>query len=44
MRRITALPSFRAAVHQDVLNEAYESGRTELSDFFSGIAWLQKAS
>lgn len=28
----------------DVLNEAYESGRTELSDFFSGIAWPQKAS
>src|ERR1700722_13413446 len=26
-----------------ILNEAYESGRTELSDFFSVIAWPQKA-
>jgi hypothetical protein len=26
-----------------ILNEAYESGLTELSDFFSAIAWPQKA-
>jgi Protein of unknown function (DUF4231) len=32
------------ALTLDVLNEAYEAGRTELSDFFSGIAWPQKAS
>jgi hypothetical protein len=28
----------------DILNEAYESGRAELSDFFSGMAWPQKAT
>ena len=32
------------ALTMDVLNEAYESGRSELSDFFSAIAWPQKAS
>lgn len=32
------------ALTLDVLNEAYESGRAELSDFFSGIAWPQKAA
>jgi len=32
------------ALTLDVLNEAYDAGRTEMSDFFSGIAWPQKAS
>jgi hypothetical protein len=32
------------ALTLDILNEAYEAGRTELSDFFAGIAWPQKAS
>jgi len=32
------------ALTLDVLNEAYESGRTELSDFFSGVAWPQQTS
>ncbi len=38
MRRITA------PLTLDVLNEAYESGHSELSDFFSGIAWPREAS
>jgi hypothetical protein len=32
------------ALTLDILNEAQESGRTELGDFFSGIAWPQKAA
>ena len=31
------------ALTLDVLNGVYESGRTEISDFFSGVAWPQKA-
>jgi hypothetical protein len=32
------------ALTLEILNEAYETGRSELSDFFAGIAWPQKAS
>jgi len=49
MMRIIKEPALDADAHAytltlDVLNEAHDAGRTELSDFFSGIAWPQKGT